>query len=228
MLLGSDERRSGFLERLTARLPGLSHEEESGRGQEPRSSKALPRFLSRMSTRQGPVLLDLGPVVGSNVAFFGERLGCKLLIEDLYADIERFTREKRFDEFRETLDARLSMPPGSVDGVLCWDVFDFLDRDTASALAHRLGRLLSPGGMLLGYFETAPSAITGYQRFVVTDAHAIELRPYAGSRRRQLVLSNRDIERIFSGLRVTESFLLLSKTREVLLRKPPAAPRLPD
>lgn len=222
MLPTEDERRSGFLERLTARLPGLSHDEAPGRGGEPRPSKALPRFLSRMSTREAPVLLDLGPVVGDNVAFFGERLGCKLLIEDLYADVERLTREKRFDTFKDTLETRLSAAPGSVDGVLCWDLFDFLDQGAARALAARLVTLLSPGGMLLGYFETAPSAVTGYQRFVVKDAHAIQLRPYGGSRRRQLVLSNRDIERMFSGLRVTESFLLLSKTREVLLRKPPA------
>jgi len=75
--------------------------------------------------------------------------------------------------------------------------------------------------MLLGYFETAPSAVTGYQRFVVKTRMPSNCVPTAG-RGTPAVLSNRDIERMFSGLRVTESFLLLSKTREVLLRKPPA------
>ena len=35
------------------------------------------------------MLLDLGPVIGANVSFFGEQLGCKILVEDLYADIDR-------------------------------------------------------------------------------------------------------------------------------------------
>jgi hypothetical protein len=45
-------------------------------------TKALRKFLASLRSREAPVLLDLGPVVGSNVAFFGERLGCKILIED--------------------------------------------------------------------------------------------------------------------------------------------------
>ena len=38
------------------------------------------------------MLLDLGPVIGSNLTFFGETLGCKVFIEDLYADLERHVR----------------------------------------------------------------------------------------------------------------------------------------
>ena len=55
------------------------------------SSKALPKFLSALTQSDAPVLVDFGPVIGSNVGFFGERLGCKLFIEDLSADIGRHT-----------------------------------------------------------------------------------------------------------------------------------------
>jgi len=41
------------------------------------------------------------------------------------------------------------------------------------------------------------------------------------------MLANRDIERLFAGLRVAESFLMLSRSREVLFRKP-AAPLPPS
>jgi hypothetical protein len=34
------------------------------------------------------------------------------------------------------------------------------------------------------------------------------------------VLQNRDINKMFEGLRVTESFLLKNNMREILLRKP--------
>jgi len=42
-------------------------------------------ILSILSTKDGPTLLDLGPVVGPNIAFFGEHLGCKVLVEDVAA-----------------------------------------------------------------------------------------------------------------------------------------------
>ena len=38
-------------------------------------TKALRKFLACLTSRESPVLMDLGPVVGSNVTFFGERLG---------------------------------------------------------------------------------------------------------------------------------------------------------
>ena len=46
-------------------------------------TKALARFLNSLSARPQPILIDLGPVVGSNVTFFGEQLGCKIFVEDL-------------------------------------------------------------------------------------------------------------------------------------------------
>ena len=55
-------------------------------------SKAFPKFLSLLAQQPAPVLLDFGPVIGANVEFFGERLGCKLFIEDLFADVDRHTR----------------------------------------------------------------------------------------------------------------------------------------
>ena len=53
-------------------------------------TKALRKFLSSLTSRESPVLMDLGPVVGSNVTFFGERLGCKIILEDLFGDLERY------------------------------------------------------------------------------------------------------------------------------------------
>ena len=52
-------------------------------------TKALHKFIANLQTTEGPLLLDLGPVVGSNVTFFGEQLGCRLRVEDLAKDIDR-------------------------------------------------------------------------------------------------------------------------------------------
>ena len=82
-------------------------------------SRALPKFLSALSLRESPVLLDFGPVIGSNVSFFGERLGCKLFIEDLLVDLERHTRTGTLEALPETLDKRFRHDDQAVDGVLC-------------------------------------------------------------------------------------------------------------
>ena len=58
------------------------------------TSQALRKFLAHLETRPAPVLLDLGPVVGSNIAFFGERLNCKVVLGDLFVEI-RASRPRR-------------------------------------------------------------------------------------------------------------------------------------
>ena len=71
-------------------------------------TKALRKFLSMLSTRESPVLLDLGPVIGPNLNFFGETLGCKVFIEDLFADLERHLRAGSIAEFPAFLKKRLT------------------------------------------------------------------------------------------------------------------------
>ena len=59
------------------------------------ATKALHKFLTCLTSRESPVLLDLGPVVGSNVSFFGEQLGCKILVEDIFSDLDRHIRAQK-------------------------------------------------------------------------------------------------------------------------------------
>ena len=72
------------------RQPDARSDAPAPRGEEPSvPTKAFPKLLSAVASQtDNPVLIDFGPVIGSNVAFYGERLGCKLFIEDLFADYE--------------------------------------------------------------------------------------------------------------------------------------------
>jgi cyclopropane fatty-acyl-phospholipid synthase-like methyltransferase len=190
-------------------------------------TKVLSRFVASLSARTQPVLLDLGPVVGSNVSFFGEQLGCKIIVEDLSKDIDRHVREGKLEELPATLSKRFPHASASIDGILCWDVFDYLDKNSAKKLAEELTRVLKPDGVLLAFFVTAepqPGAKPEYTRHVVVDETHLQHRPYAAARGKQRAMQNRDIQRMFEELRVTEQFLLKSNLREVLLRKPAEAP----
>jgi hypothetical protein len=189
------------------------------------STKALKKFQSCLTSRDLPVLIDLGPVVGSNVAYFGEQLGCKIFVTDVFADLDRHLREGRVEEFGDFLAAKFTQESASVDGILCWDFIDYLDKSAAQKLAAQLTRVLRPEGALLGFFGTAPQngGETHYNKFIVTDEGGnLRSRAYPARRGRQSIMLNRDIIKLFSGLRVSDSFLLKNNQREILFRKPAA------
>jgi hypothetical protein len=184
------------------------------------ATKALRKFLTTLTQRESPVLLDLGPVVGSNVSFFGEQLGCKIFVEDIFADVDRHVRDGKLEDLPAFFNKRFPQADGEVDGILCWDLIDYLDRPAAQALATQLQRVLRPDGALLGFFGSAPPQDARYTKFIIVDDVNLKYRSYPAARGRQSILLNRDIIRLFSNLRVSDSFLLKNNLREILFRKP--------
>jgi hypothetical protein len=190
-------------------------------------TKVLARFVTSLSARTQPVLLDLGPVVGANVSFFGEQLGCKIIVEDIAKDIDRHVRDGKLDDLPAALSKRFPQESESIDGILCWDVFDYLDKNSARRLAEQLTRVLKPDGVLLAFFSTAqpqPGTRPEYTRHVVVNPTSLQHRAYPAARGRQRPLPNRDIQLMFEPLRIAEQFLLKTNLREVLFRKRPATP----
>lgn len=184
------------------------------------ATKALQKFLSCLHGRTSPVIVDLGPVVGSNITFFGEQLGCRIRVEDVGADIDQHTQRGTLDQLPSFFSKRFTEAPDSVDGILCWDFFDYLDRPSAQSLAVALARLVRPGGCLLGFFSTMDSAEQVYTKYVVVDDSTLQYRTYPARRPRHRGLLNGDIIKLFKDLRVTDSFLMKSNLREMLFRKP--------
>lgn len=214
----------GLLDRLAPRSsePDLRLQGRSpGPGDDPVfATKALHKFLTCLASRELPVLLDLGPVVGRNVSVFGEQLGCKIFVEDIFADLDRHVRDGTLDQLPEFLKTRFPQADGEVDGILCWDLIDYLARPAAQALANQLVRVLRPEGALLGFFGTAQRQDARYTKFIIVDDVNLQHRSYPATRGRQAILLNRDIIKLFSGLRVSDSFLLKNTLREMLFRKP--------
>ena len=177
-------------------------------------SKALPKFIAALSSTQSPMLIDFGPVIGPNVAFFGETLGCKLFIEDLAKDLERHTRAGTREELPDLFAKRFSQADGSVDGVLCWDIFDFLERPAAQALAKEVVRVLRAGWCAMGFFCTRwrASPSIAFTKFEIVEESTLRQRSHPGAGGPKFVLQNRDIIRMFEGLSVSDSFLLKSNT----------------
>jgi hypothetical protein len=185
-------------------------------------SKALPKFVAALSQKPSPVLLDFGPVIGSNVAYFGEQLGCKLVIEDLAVELDRHTKADTREQLPEALVTHFPKDDQSVDGILCWDLIDFLERPAATAIAREIVRVLKPGGAVMGFFCTSPAEKAPFMKFeILHEQSSLRHRHHPGTGGQKFVLQNRDIIRMFDGLFVSDSFLLKSNTREILLRRRP-------
>jgi hypothetical protein len=174
-----------------------------------------------MFTRPMAEVLDLGPAIGSNIAFLGERIGCKIHVKDLYADLERHAHEDALARFPEFLEGSFcAYKAESIDAVLCWDIFDYLAPPTAGLLAGTLIQALRPGGALLALFGGGGATETSYTRYVIEDERHLRYRFSAAACPRQRPLQNRDILALFPGLKLFDSVLLKSGIREVLFRKP--------
>jgi len=188
------------------------------------STRALPKLLASLRTRGHTVLVDLGPVVGGNLTFFGDQLGCKIFVEDLFHDLDRHVRGGSADALPAFLASRLPQPDGSIDAVLAWDVFDYLERPAAEALAGEPVRVLKPTGVLFAIFGTDKVEVGQpfYTRRLVVDETALIHKEYPAALGKQPPWLNRDLMRMLEPLTVAEQFLLKTHTREVLFRKPAA------
>jgi len=125
------------------------------------------------------------------------------------------------DALPEFFRTRFKSEPGTVDGILCWDVFDYLEKGAAASLAAALARLLVAEGSLLGFFSTASDpGRAQYTKYLVVDQGNLRYRTYPGTRVRQRSLQNRDIIKLFESLRVSDSFLMKTNMREIIFRKP--------
>jgi hypothetical protein len=184
-------------------------------------SKAFPKFLSALKNQPDPpIVLDFGPVIGGNVGFLGDRLGCKMFIEDLITELDRHKKAGTASDMPAAFAARLGQrEDASVDGILCWDLFDFLDKPSSLALAKQIVRMLRPGGAVMGFFCTAAVERAPFTKFEVIDDQSLRHKHHAGTGGAKTSIPNRDIIKMFEGLVVAESFLLKNSTREILLRK---------
>ena len=186
-------------------------------------SSIIPKFLSALSNRpHRPVLVDLGPVIGSNISLFNERLSCKFFIQDLFVDIETYARnqERTLEtSLAERLISRFPQQPNSFDGILCWDLFDYLDPSTSRLVATKLSELLKSNGMLYGLFSTVPTNVAYYTRFVLDTEDSLRHQVYPATPTKRKVIATRDIHLLCDRLEVTELVLRKSATRETLFRR---------
>jgi hypothetical protein len=198
-----------------------------------RQSNGLKEFLWQLDGIGHGHLLDLGPARQATITFFIDR-GYKVYTEDLLATWQYFLEE---DEQRvkklavgadrsdfapaaratRFLDTTLLYPNNTFDGVLLWDILDYVDSDLMHKLAARLTSLVRDGGVLFGIFHTRKPTI--FHRYRVIDAQHLDLVPATCPFQPQRVFQNREISNLFSRFQTSKMFVGRDQLREGLFVK---------
>lgn len=199
----------------------------------PRPSNGLKEFLWHLDGVGRGQLLDVGPVWQHTVGFFIER-GFRVYSEDVLGEWQTFLGEEEAkvralgqSECKEDmtpagraerfLKANLQHGPGTLDGILLWDMLDYLDSALGARVIARVTSLVRDGGVVLAFFHSRKPQ--DFHRYRVLDSQNVELVGAPCSIAPQRVYQNREIQDLFGRFRTSKTFVSRDQVREVLFVK---------
>ncbi len=179
-----------------------------------RSACLLANFVDALRKRPEPIVVELGPATEGNVAFLGEHVACRIFIEDL---LDKLPLGEAADS---VVPPPLQYANESVDGILCWDIFDYLSPSAGQDLADDLARILRPGGALLLYHRTESMSDPRRVKYEIVDEESLRWRVCNDAvPRPSRVLQSREVAKLFRSLNIAGAIRLKSQMREVMFRK---------
>ncbi|HXG34087.1 MAG TPA: class I SAM-dependent methyltransferase [Bryobacteraceae bacterium] len=188
-----------------------------------RQSHGLAEFLSHLRDCEGLAVLDLGGVSQANVTAI-TTLGHRIHTEDVRRTLDRLfpappAEEVEAATVQRFLSDHFDFPEQSFDGVLVWDLLEFLPSPILERTIEALHDVLKPGGHLLAFFhaEARPGALPVYSfRITGPSSLSLELR---GHRQPARLFNNRGIEQLFGRFRSVKFFLARDHLREVVVTR---------
>jgi hypothetical protein len=184
----------------------------------------LKDFVESITRKDHPVVLDIGPVIGSNVEFFFSA-GIKIHMEDFLAaylkpdywvavEGQIVLAEDRF--FAENFN----YPPGYFDGLVCWDLLNFMEPRFARLFVDRIAAAMKSGGLVMALFHSVkPIEASPLCKYRLVTEGKLEYIPLDVSLEVKRVYQTRDINQLFSGFQSLKFYLLKHNILEVLLKK---------
>jgi hypothetical protein len=187
-----------------------------------RASRGLEEFFSQLHGRSGLTLLDLGGATQQNVSFItdlGHRLYSEnflqILAESVGDSLADQANPGRIDYFlRQALD----YPEQHFDGILVWDVLEYLAPALLLAVVERLHRIVRPGSCMLTFFHADDKleAVPSYA-FRIQDVKTLHISQQ-GTRRPAQLFNNRGLEKLFARSESLKFFLTKDRLREVVVK----------
>lgn len=189
-----------------------------------RQSRGLEQFFSYINDQEGLSILDLAGLTQENIDFVTD-LGHKLYTQDFLRSLDdTFGREdltaqavpNRIETF---LDQNLDFKENTFDGVLVWDVMQYLSPALLNATVERLFEITRPRSYLLAFFNAdEKSLISPHTTFRIQSQSMLMLAQH-GQRQQAQVFNNRSLEKLFGRFESVKFFLTREHLREVIVKR---------
>ena len=188
-----------------------------------RQSRGLEQFFAYIRGQAGLTILDLGGATQQNVNFI-TNLGHRLYSEDFLQILnETFGVDDTVDQsnpgrIEYFLKQALDYPEGKFDGVLIWDVLEYLEPALLTAVVERLHTIVRPKSYMLSFFHSDDKlSSVPFYTFRIQDVSLLQVAQY-GVRRPTQLFNNRGLEKMFGKFESVKFFLTKEQLREVIVK----------
>lgn len=188
-----------------------------------RTSRGLEEFFNRIRDTAGLNILDLGPATQQNVSFI-TNLGHRLYSEDFLQVLnDTFGLEDTVDQSNPGridyfLKQALDFPEGNFDGVLIWDVLEYLAPAMLTAVVERINKVVRPNSYMLAFFHSDDKLdAVPFYTFRIQEVNTLQV-VQQGQRRPAQLFNNRSLEKLFGKFDSVKFFLTRERLREVIVK----------
>ena len=189
-----------------------------------RQSRGLEQFFTYINDQVGLSILDLAGATQENVTFVTD-LGHKLYTQDFLRSLDDTFGQDEIQEqanggrIHNFLQQNLDFPEGSFDGVLIWDVMQYLSPALLNATVQRLHHIVRPKSYLLAFFN-ADEKIQHAPKtsFRIQSGSTLDL-VQRGQRKQAQQFNNRSLEKLFGQFESVKFFLTRENLREIIVKR---------
>ena len=191
----------------------------------PRAAAAAWRsFSPTFAASPGCTLLDLGGATQQNVSFITD-LGHRLYSEDFLQILDETFGAGETGRSVQPRPHRIlscakrsDYPEEHFDGVLIWDVLEYLAPALLTAVVERLHRIVRPGSYMLAFFHSDDKLeAVPFYTFRIQDVKTLQVLQQ-GARRPAQLFNNRSLEKLFDRFESVKFFLTREQLREVIVK----------
>lgn len=187
-----------------------------------RSSRGLEEFFKYIRGQSGLTILDFGGATQQNVSFI-TNLGHRLYSENFLQVLQESFGAEGGDQsnpgrIEDFLQQSLNYSEGQFDGVLIWDVLEYLSPALLAAVVERLHKIVKPKSYMLAFFHSddKQEAVPHYT-FRIQDVGLLQV-DQRGSRHPVQLFNNRSLEKLFGRFESVKFFLTRERLREVIVK----------
>jgi len=166
-------------------------------------------------------ILDLGPARSTNLELLS-RFRCRLFIEDVH-ELASALAGKAAEDKAALLNWFEQWAPGagneSIDVVIAWDIFNYLDSELCKAFIGRLMPLLKPGAYIYILVYSQKEMPAQPIPFKVVSGDRLEYQPLTPATRPSPRFNQTDLNKRLPQFSVVKSVLLRNGMQEYLFKR---------